>query len=372
MPESDHAAPQILDRRQLRDDLLVLWSVNGTRMQATPASEARNLDMLRRIARHWAPFGHIRRAAADGFASEEQRWDILLACAEPERSVEESYAAVVVYACAVRELVQALDDATRASVPDVARAITTILAGGAYPVGWCLRLRDVAADVTAPVATVKLAVNALVDRGVLERRGQRIFPAGSREVHDALAPRIADRIRAQIAAGIYAPGSRLPRAGFLARAFCSDFALIRRAVRILATEGLVRVSPRCTEVLESARVLAGRGEIRQDHGERAPHLHRDIIVATCRTAYEQWRHRSPVPEEVLHGRWQDLRSIAGQLLAAVPPPAPDATQDLAALGRAADLASAPLPDKPWLQQWHTACLATAISSILPLVPKETQ
>ncbi|WP_432141136.1 hypothetical protein [Streptomyces sp. bgisy084] len=120
---TDHAASGTLDPLQLRDDLLVLRRIIG-HGRAAPASVARNLNMARHIAQHWAPFGHTRCAAADGSGSEEQRWEILLACADPDRSVERSHAGVMVYACAVRELVQALHDVARpgAAVPEVSRA----------------------------------------------------------------------------------------------------------------------------------------------------------------------------------------------------------------------------------------------------------
>ncbi|GAA2313371.1 hypothetical protein Scani_79380 [Streptomyces caniferus] len=369
---TDDAAARTLDPRQLRDDLLVLHRVSGNRMQAAPASVARNLDMVRRIARHWAPFGHTRRAAANGSAAEERRWDILLARADPERSVKQCYADVVVYAYAVREFVQALHDTIRpgTTVPEVARSITAAISKGGFPVGFELRVKQVAADLRAPAETVRAAVSSLVDSNVLERRSRRIFPAGSLEMHDALATHIADRLRAQIAVGVYARGSRLPSAKFLATTVCSDSAPVGRALRILAAEGTVHIGPRGSEVAQSARFLAHPARTAPHHDEKNPRFSRDTIVATCRAAHEQWRRRGPAPAEVLHGRWRDLCSMASQLLATVPNPAPDATQERAALARAAELTSAPLPDTPWLQQWHTACLAKSISDILPLAPKE--
>lgn len=366
----DHAEARTLDPRQLRDDLLVLRRVSRNRMQAAPASVARNLDMARHIARHWTPFGHTRRTAANGSAAEEQRWDILLVRAAPERPVKQRYADVVAYASAVTELVQALLDATRpgTTVPEVARSITAAISKGDLPVGFELRVKQVAADLRAPAETVRAAVSSLADSHVLETRSRRIFPAGSLEMHDALTTHIADRLRAQIAVGVYTRDSRLPSAKFLATTMCSDSAPVGRALRILATDGVVHIGPCGTKVAQSARVLPHPAPTAPRHEENNSRFSRDTIVATCRVAHEQWRRRGPVPAEVLHGRWKDLRSMASQLLA----PVPDAMQKRVALARAAELASAPLPDKPWLQQWHTACLAKSISDILPLVPKEAR
>ncbi|WP_433855248.1 GntR family transcriptional regulator [Streptomyces kronopolitis] len=326
--------------------------------------------MIRRIARHWAPFGNTRRAAANGSAAEEQLWDILLARADPERSVTQGYADVVAYAGSVRELVQALLDATRpgTAVPEVARAITAAITTGDLPVGFELRVNQVAADLRAPVEVVRAAVSSLVDSNVLERRSRRIFPAGSLDLHNALATHIADRLRAQIAAGVYARGSRLPSAKFLATTVCSDSAPVGRALLILSAQGTVHIGPRGSEVAQSARLLHPAPTTPR-YDEKKPRFSRDTIVVTCRAAHEQWRRRRQAPAEVLHGRWRDLLSMAGQLLAAIPNPAPDVRQERAALARAAELASAPLPDTPWLQQWHTACLAKSISDILPLKPK---
>ncbi|MGX1851101.1 GntR family transcriptional regulator [Streptomyces sp. NPDC055299] len=359
------------DPRQLREDLLVLRRVSRNTMQAAPAAVARNVDMVRRIARHWAPVGQTRRAAANGSAAEERRWDILLAHADPERPVT-CYADLVVYAYAVAELMQALHDNIRlgTTVPEVARAITAAISQGDVPVGFELRVKQVAADLRAPVETVRAAVSSLVDSNVLERRSQRIFPAGSLDLHDALVTHIADRLRAQIAAGVYARDRRLPSAKFLATTVCSDSAPVGRALRLLAAEGTVHTGRRGTEVTQTARLLAHPAPTASRHDEKDPRFSRDTIVATCRAAHEQWRRRRPAPADVLHERWRDLRSMAGQLLAAAPPPASDATQKRTAFARAAGLVSAPLPDAPWLQQWHTACLAKAISDILPLTPKD--
>ncbi|BDH15337.1 GntR family transcriptional regulator [Streptomyces hygroscopicus] len=300
---TDDAAALTPDPRQLRDDLLVLRRVSGNSMQAAPASVARNVDMARRIARHWAPFGHTRRAAANGSAAEERRWDILLARATPERSVK-CYADVVVYASAVAKLVQALHDAARpgTAVPEVARAITAAISKGDFPVGFELRVKQVAAGLRAPVELVRAAVSSLVDSNVLERRSRRIFPAGSLEMHDALATHIADRLRAQIAAGVYARGSRLPSAKFLATTVCSDSAPVGRALRILDAEGTVHIGPRGSEVAQSARLLPHPAPTAPHHDDKNPRFSRDTIVATCRAAHEQWRRRGPAPAEVLHER----------------------------------------------------------------------
>lgn len=364
---TQHPAARALDPRSLRDDLRVLRRVISHPNQSSPAAVARNLDMARHIARHWAPVAHARRAAADGLLSEEQRWDALLACADPERAMELSYAAVVVYAGSVRELVQALHEDIRlgTTVPEVSRAITAAISQGEFPVGRELRVKQVATALRAPVETVRTAVDNLLGSGALEKRSRRIFPAGSL----VLATHIADRLRAQIAAGIYMPGSRLPGIKVLASTFYCDYALVRQVLRILAAEGVVLVASR--EVLQAAAPLLSRPvPTPPHHDERTFRFSRDTIVATCRAAHEQWRRRSPAPEELLHARWEDLRFMAGQLLAAAPNPAPDATQDLADLARTAELASARLPDKPWLQQWHTACLAKEVSNVLPLIPKE--
>ncbi|MCZ1006733.1 GntR family transcriptional regulator [Streptomyces lydicus] len=364
---TDHTDARALDLSQLRDDLAVLRRISGHGRSA-PASVARNLDMARRIALHWAPFGQARRTAADDLASEERRWDLLLACAAPERSVEKSFAAVMVYASSVRDLVQALHDVALpgTAVPDVSRAITAAISKGDFPVGFELRVKQVAADLRTPVERVRTAVSSLLDSGALESRGRRIFPAGSLDLHDDLATHIADRLHAQIAAGVYARGSRLPNAKFLATTFCNDAAPVGQALRVLVADGVVHIGPCGTTVLQPACPSPPAHQ----YEERSSRFSRDTIVATCRAAHVQWHHRRPAPAEVLHERWQDLRSMASQLLAAAPPPAPDAAQELAALARATELVSAPLPDKPWLQQWHTACQAKSISDILPLVPKE--
>ncbi|MGI5260890.1 GntR family transcriptional regulator [Streptomyces angustmyceticus] len=370
---SDDAAALTLDPRQLRDDLLALRGISCRTNQVAPASVARALDIARRIARHWAPVAHTRRAAAAGFASEERRWDGLLARADPERSVEKGHTAVIVYAGSVRELVQALHDVSRpgATVPEVSRAITTAIAKGDFPVGFELRVKQAAADLRAPVATVRAAVDSLLDVGALESRGRRIFPAGSLDLHNAFATHIAERLRAQIAAGIYTHGSRLPNVKFLATTLCIDAAAVGKALRILAADGVVHIGPCGTKVTQSDCPPRPASTARHD-AERSSRFSRDTIVATCRAAHAQWHHRRPAPADVLRERWQDLRSMTGQLLAAAPPPAPDHAQDLAALARAAELASAPLPDRPWFQEWHTACLAKAISDVLPLVPKEVR
>ncbi|MGW3009672.1 GntR family transcriptional regulator [Streptomyces sp. NPDC001219] len=163
-------------------------------------------------------------------------------------------------------------------------------------------------------------MSSLVDSNVLERRSQRIFPAGSLDLHDALVTHIADRLRAQIAAGVYARDHRLPSAKFLATTVCSDSAPVGRALLILSAQGTVHIGPRGSKVAQSARLLHPAPTTSR-YNEKKPRFSRDTIVATCHAAHEQWRRRRPGPAEMLHERWQDLRSMAGQLLATIPNPA---------------------------------------------------
>jgi GntR family transcriptional regulator, phosphonate transport system regulatory protein len=70
----------------------------------------------------------------------------------------------------------------------------------------------------------------------------------------ALWRQIAERIRAEIAAGVHAPGARLPPEGDLAARFGVNRHTLRRAMATLAAEGVVRVDQGRGTFVEAGRL----------------------------------------------------------------------------------------------------------------------
>ncbi|MEV7284924.1 hypothetical protein AB0O01_10255 [Streptomyces sp. NPDC093252] len=77
----------------------------------------------------------------------------------------------------------------------------------------------------------------------------------------------------------------------------------------------------------------------------------------------QWKHRSSVSLTDIAEQWTRLRSLANRAGAGASGKSSD--RDVLLLR---ELASAPLPDPPWLRPWHLAVLATALRTALRTAP----
>ncbi|MGW6971856.1 hypothetical protein [Streptomyces sp. NPDC054952] len=86
-----------------------------------------------------------------------------------------------------------------------------------------------------------------------------------------------------------------------------------------------------------------------------------IQVSTA-TAYARWYKRPYVPPADIERDWQQLRAITRQLLERQPARTARHTR-AAAVARAREAETAPLPEQTLLALWHNACLAAVIGDL---------
>ncbi|MFH8350108.1 GntR family transcriptional regulator [Streptomyces sp. NPDC018045] len=357
-----------IDLRALRGDIKLTAHV--TRLRA-PAAVARNTELLHEAARTWWPVAQRCRQAAVGSPADQRRWDQLLKGADPGRAVKASFTELTVLAGAVRELLRAIEATTLEwpSVCEIAHRIEDALHNETYPVGSPVAVSTVATALEVPVELVKLALSDLAESGLLERRGQRLFVVGNEQVCREQTQFVTERLRAQIAYGVYPPGTLLPSAPELAAAFVTNLTPVRAALHHLAAERLVRLRKNAPAiVLEAARRLPSpaRHAPDQRHASHPQVYDHEAITAAARAGREQWRRHPRLSPEDVTAQWERLRAMARQMLGTLEPSrSPFRHRRDTALIRAAELESAPLPEAPEPRRWHTACLATAVAALLP-------
>ncbi|MGW5679844.1 hypothetical protein ACWEV4_33005, partial [Streptomyces sp. NPDC003860] len=133
--------------------------------------------------------------------------------------------------------------------------------------------------------------------------------------------------------------------------FVTDTAVMEGALALLNERGLVELS-----TADRARVVTAPP---RRLPQPAPSIPADIRVPGLKerkdllcTVREQWRRRTPVPEEVLTAQWHRMRALALVLK--------DAQHDGMRAERAAQrlvvLSARPLPAAGWMRPWHLAVL----------------
>ncbi|MFD6464841.1 GntR family transcriptional regulator [Streptomyces goshikiensis] len=245
--------------------------------------------------------------------------------------------------------------------------ITAAIDSGRYQPGVSLAAGVIAADLQAPVALVRLAFTDLTFAGVLKRSGQRTSVPATGDEEAVRTQYLAARLRAQMAHGLYPPGSTLPTGPEVARLFVTADPVVRGALGILEKDGLIHRRPaRPPLVLEAAGLLSPSPRSTPPLGEPAQGRFSVLQIQTSvAAAYARWHKRPYVPAAAAVREWQQLRAMARQLLKNHPA-SPHAGRSLraAAAARAREVESAPLPETTLLALWHTACLAAAVGELL--------
>ncbi|MER6445309.1 hypothetical protein [Streptomyces venezuelae] len=243
------------------------------------------------------------------------------------------------------------------SDPPVDGIVSRILLGvedGRYVSGIRLSPAALASDLGVPAATASRAMAALLAEGVLEPLRNGATPAGRQAVEAGRPEYLADRIRDQIAFGLYPVGRPLAHVTSLAAHFVSSPHQLQAAARILLAEGTVaRVlsSPYLVQD-DSRHTTPARLPLPVPAGRRLGPAETDALI---RSARGRWQARSYTAPETLRGEWELLRNTAVHVLRA-----DDATLPTRRLLEAVTL---PAPDGSYLRQWHNAALATALQSL---------
>ncbi|MGW1976571.1 GntR family transcriptional regulator [Streptomyces sp. NPDC001889] len=349
-----------------------LAHLGGRRPAASPAAAARELDLLRQLTHDWLPTARDRRADAAGSPSDSARWDALLAAAQVRTDTrEQPLTRLLVHLSGLRELLRAILDSTPPHTPVavLAAQVRTDIRTGVHPPGAPLPLADLAEVLGVKTDRVRLAITDLLAEGTVVRsRGGYRVPDPASITRD-LPQQIAALLRDQITAGVYTPGTALPRPLTLAGTLAVGPRSLPAALRILTADGLLagdrrpHVSPRLPAPPEPVPIPVSPGS---EIADPDPGLAE--IVGTART---WWRNRQYPDPGDLNQCLTRLQAAAAQLLHRTPPDQ-DGRRDRRQEGdpalhrRAAYLLSAAPPVRADLRTWHTACLAVAVAGLLNL------
>ncbi|MEU2516597.1 GntR family transcriptional regulator [Streptomyces syringium] len=309
---TEPAAAAMYERKELRADRRWLASAATHRTAASPAKISGNLQKLQRIAERWLPVARERRAAAAGSAADQARWDTLINAVISAQDISPGsrYEGLVLLAMQLRSLLYDIHDSAPPHVPVVvlAERITEAIEKGTYPAGSRLVPSALAADLKESVPRVKLAIVDLMTAGIVEWRGRHLHvttPGAERDMPE----RLAVRIREQIAAGVYLPGTPLPTRPELARTFMVSPVPLSAALRLLADDGLLllRQASRATVAPAAARAAkvpaAGESVLlaARDRQETRPGTRPIVIREAARTARSWWMSRFiPHPATLAH------------------------------------------------------------------------
>ncbi|MER6520222.1 GntR family transcriptional regulator [Streptomyces sp. NPDC001553] len=328
------------------------------------AAGAANGDALGRIAAHWIPAARARRDAAAASSEDHIRWERLLSDAAPTQGSSPGTAQG--RATAIHALLAALAD-TSPTPAEIGALITTGIRNGRYQPGVSLAAPVIAAELRVPVRAVKTAIAELAATGVLDRSGKRTAVPVTGDEAAERGRYLALRLRAQMAYGLYPPGSTLPTGLEIGRHFVTNDPVVRTALGLLVDEGLIQRRPaRPPLVLDAAGHLTPTGCAAPPPDQVAELRFTSVQIRTAvAAAYAKWQQRSYLPADNVIREWQQLRAMTRQLLERQPQshrasPSPRAVS----AARARETESATLPKTTLLALWHTACLASSAGDLL--------
>ncbi|MER6516721.1 hypothetical protein ABT246_07600 [Streptomyces sp. NPDC001553] len=319
--------------------------------------------------RLWMPLALERAESAAGSPSDTARWADLITNASQSDTDLTTAAQIRAGARAVHALLGALRNSAPPCPPvaQIAARIAAHVASRRYAPGMLLSRETTAADLGVPAELVPLAFADLSAAGVLTSSHHRAMVCGARDERPGRVRHLADRLLDQVAFGLYPPECSFPGAEELGGYTVSDVALVTEALRLLEHEGwIARRRGRPALVLASAHLLARPAHLATlPPAERWERPAPTVLHHAMREAHNHWRHRRFLPPEEVEARWQSLRDMAVQLLAAgtedTVGPADRVRHAVLLLQEAVH---APLPDASLLGMWHTARLAAALRVFL--------
>ncbi|MEU0990656.1 hypothetical protein [Streptomyces sp. NPDC005953] len=348
-PDSTHSS------EQLSRDLRVATNTTALPSVVDAEGAGQRAVGLARIVRRWLPAAEQFRAAAVGSPAHLRRWDRAISAASSADSLARPVSESAAYAADVRRLLEAVRDGRRAgsaTPASFANHLTLLVESHEYYPGCLVSAYQLALDHRLPRTLVDDALQDLLARGVLEGSVTRPLPAGSRAAQKGHAEVITRRLRDQLAAGLYPPGSVLSRSD-LATFLCATIRETNRALRHLVNEGLV---------------VSGSGQVTDAAAHLTPTPRLDLpppyaqhptearITTTAAFAPMLWDLRRPISPTDLNMSWHTLRHMAAQLL-------PNGDPEHLAVRRAVEAATAPWPGMARNRVWHLACIGRAIAAL---------
>ncbi|MFI1886043.1 SAM-dependent methyltransferase [Streptomyces jumonjinensis] len=342
---------------QLSHDLLAASYATALPAVLDAGGAGQRAVALARIVCRWLSTAESFRSAASESPAHLRRWDRALSHVNSTGSLSRPLGEATAYAGDVRRLLEAVRDGHRAdgvTAAALARDLTALVSSGEHYLGCPVSAYQIARDRDLPRALVEDAVKDLLANRVLEGGIAKAMPAGSLAAQRGHAGVVTDRLRDQLAAGLYPPGSVLPLHD-LAVSMCAMVRETRRALQQLADEELAEIVGPSAQVTGGAAHLTAVGRLDPPVPYALPYSP-TVITATAREAHDRWRLRRPAAPSAVKESWLTLRRMASQLLQTGRP------EDLA-VRRAVEAITAPWPANARDRVWHTACLALTVTAL---------
>ncbi|MFJ4688281.1 GntR family transcriptional regulator [Streptomyces sp. NPDC088789] len=345
--------------QSLRTDLTRCVRLPRARF-TSPAALATDTAVLQQCLLRWVPLPRTCRAAEAKSPSATAGWDALLEAAVRPPHTPATTESVTLLSSALRDLLRAITRATAPgpSIAELTEHLTTGIRSGRYLAGTVLSRHHLSRSLRCSHERIEAALADLTARHILERHGTRLFVPVTADAPAVRARYIADRLRAQMATGIYPPGTHLPTIAALSRAFVCGPAPVRAAQQLLAADGLLRLPGGRSRphVPDTAPALPPPPRSEPPPGGPRSTDDNLLLLGAVR---RQWLHHSSVAATDITEQWHRLRRLATTV------PQQHTDRDSLLL---ADLATAPLPDPAWLRPWHLAILATALRNARKTAP----
>ncbi|MFD9715854.1 hypothetical protein [Streptomyces sp. NPDC059076] len=354
-------AQQIIDRGSadigglLSGDLRI--ASNATALPSVVDAEGTGQQAvgLASIVCRWLPVAQEFRAAAAGSPAHLRRWDRAISAASSADSLARPVCETAAYAADVRRLLEAVRDGRRAgsaTPAGFANHLALLVESHEYYPGCLVSAYQLALDHRLPRTLVDDALQDLLARGVLEGSVTRAMPAGSRAAQAGHAGVVAARLREQLAAGLYPPGTLLSLSDLVV-SLCATVRETNRALRQLCDEGLVVAGSRRVTDAAARLTATPRLDLPPPYAQPFTGV---MITMAAGLMYMRWDLRRPVSSTSLSVAWHTLRRMAAQLL-------PSGDPEHLAVRRAIEAATAPWPGMPRDRVWHLACIGRALTAL---------
>ncbi|MFI1204858.1 GntR family transcriptional regulator [Streptomyces sp. NPDC020883] len=366
-------------RNALLSDQRRLGRLGGARAASSPAGVANDLIPVTQCIQKWRGLAETRREEAAASPTDQARWDqIIEAVTRPTCAPRTSYEDLVVLISNLRELLKALISAEPPAVrvADARGQLAQQITNGVYPPGTKLSVPKTAAELGLPVETVHMALQDLVHDGVIQAVPNGRFCVPSPSFDGDRPRRLADWLKALIAANVYAVGSPLPPRPQLARALVTSSQSLNEALRLLNDEGILargRYNRPCVQRRPPNSLLP----VCTTRSEPAHEVDLSFtgIKRSARIVHAWWGSRHhPRPSEYddhvgrLCSAAHHLRKL---ITSAIHSPAAPEESHLRPLGARMEVTAAALGQpnaEPDL--WRAACLSAAVREALGLVETE--
>lgn len=253
----------------------------------------------------------------------------------------------------------------RAAVAGITAALRAAIDYLLYTRTQPLTLSQLADDLGAPPRLTALALTMLCEEGALIRKGGLYWVPDDGKPPPTPMDWTLTRLRSQITEGVHPQGQPISATAVGVTLGIGKYRTLE-FFGILRREGLIQADNLAWILTPKAMRLAGPPRLPLPATPPVPYPLAEILDTVKRLNHS--RPRPTAPAWSGSGPWHRTRAMAAQILAGLPA-AEDEEQEFA-FRVLAEISAALAPYEPSARAWHTACLATAIQSVLDVFPHD--